>query len=96
MTHLIYDYTEAIYNGDCRHAQEVLEELGVTYQHSTPQSLGDQWWFWNCENLPEELPSAITQLKSNPMDFIGFGLSQEDAERIRDYNKKTIKEQKCQ
>jgi len=42
-----------------RHAQVVMKELGITYQHSTPQSIGDQFWFWNCENIPEKLPDYI-------------------------------------
>jgi len=74
---------------DCnenRHPQRVMRELGISYQHSTPQSMGDQWWFWNCENIPEKLPEFLTELKLNPMEQIGWGLSKEIAEKIRDYN----------
>ncbi|MCP3965613.1 MAG: hypothetical protein GY718_04555 [Lentisphaerae bacterium] len=71
--------------GETRHAQVIMKSLGITYQHSTPQSMGDQWWFWNCENIPQELPGYITELSVDSMECIGFGLSQEDAERIRDY-----------
>jgi hypothetical protein len=67
------------------HPQTVMKELGITYQHSTPQSMGDQWWFWNCENLPEILPKYLTEMKNDPMECIGYGLSKETAERIRDY-----------
>lgn len=70
-----------------RHPQVVMKELGITYQHATPQSMGDQWWFWNCENLPEKLPSYLTPLDIDPMECIGYGLSQENAEKIRDYTK---------
>ena len=73
---------------DCeenRHAQKVMHDLGITYQHSTPQSLGDQWWFWNCENIPDELPKYITELNLNPMECIGYGLSEEEALEIRDH-----------
>lgn len=68
-----------------RHPQVVMKELGIAYQHSTPQSMCDQWWFWNCENLPEKMPSYLTLLDLNPMECIGFGLSKECAEKIRDY-----------
>ena len=69
------------------HAQVQMKELGITYQYSTPQSIGDQWWFWNCENIPKKLPDHITEADLDPMECIGYGLSLEDAEKIRDYNK---------
>lgn len=68
-----------------RHACEVMKSLGIIYQHSTPQSLGDQYWFWNCENISNDLPPYITELEIDPMECIGFGLSKEIAEKIRDY-----------
>jgi len=68
----------------CKHPQEVMKHLGITYQHATPQSMGDCWWFWNCENLPDELPEYLTVRERDPMECIGYGLSQEDAEKIRD------------
>ncbi len=71
--------------GEKRHAEAVMKEMGITYQLSTPQTMGDQWWFWNCEGLPEILPKFLTILDLNPMEQIGWGLSKEDAEKIRDY-----------
>jgi hypothetical protein len=73
---------------DCnegRHPQLVMRELGITYQHSTPKSMGDQWWFWNCENIPEELPEYLTDLNLNPLECVGFGLNQEMADKIYNY-----------
>jgi len=67
------------------HPQKAMKELGITYQHTTPQSMGDQWWFWNCEGLPEVLPPFLSELDLDPMKCIGFGLNQEKAEAIRDY-----------
>lgn len=67
------------------HAQQVMKRLGITYQHATPQSMGDQWWFWNCENVPDPLPKYLRVLGLDPMKCIGSGLSKEDAESIRDY-----------
>ncbi len=80
--HLKFNYNGAWDSKDNRHAQTVMKELGITYQHSTPQSLGDQFWFWNCKNIPEALPEYITELTANPMECIGYGLSKEDAEKI--------------
>lgn len=65
-----------------RHAQTVMKELGITYSHATPQSLGDQFWFWNCKSVPDDLPGYITDLNINPMDAIGFGLSRDTAEAL--------------
>jgi len=67
------------------HPQKQMEKLGITYQDATPQSLYDSWWFWNCENVPPELPEYLTELTIDPMLCIGHGLSKEDAEKIRDY-----------
>ena len=86
--HLRFDYMTA--SMDCnenRHAQEVMKELGITYQHSTPQSMGDQWWFWNCDNIPDELPEYLTELSLHPMECIGYGLSKEDANKILNHGK---------
>ena len=98
MTHLrfcmMYSHcsTDASNKGDIKrlgamHPQKALKELGITYQHATPQSMGDQWWFWNCENVPDDMPGFLTELKSDPMECIGYGLNTEIAEKIRDYNK---------
>ena len=72
------------------HPQATMKRLEITYQHATPQSMGDQWWFWNCENVPEPLPIHFSILSLDPMEQIGWGLSQEDAEKIRDYEPPTI------
>ena len=80
MKHLrldVYDLPE--------HAQTVMTQLGITYQHATPQSMGEQWWFWNCENLPNELPSYLEVLDIDPHSAIGYGLSKEQADKIADY-----------
>lgn len=84
--HLRFDVLWAAYNNVKQdHPQKVMKELGITYQHATPQSIADQWWFWNCENIPEQLPPYLKFMDLNPMEQIGWGLSKEDAEKIRDY-----------
>lgn len=86
MTHLRYDLmTATLQCKETRHAEIVMKDLGIIYQQATPQSIADQWWFWNCRNLPKHLPEYLTILKVNPMECIGYGLSKETAEKIRDF-----------
>jgi len=84
--HLRYCYiTAEIKLKDNRHACEVVKDLGITYQHSVGQSISDSFEFWNCENVPEKLPESLKVMNKNPMERIGWGLSKEIAESIRDY-----------
>ena len=73
------------YMGYDEHPQLTMKRFGITYQHATPQSIADEWWFWNCENIPIPLPKHFSILEVDPMKMIGWGLSKEDAEKIRDY-----------
>ena len=83
--HLRFCIRTAYESGAKNHPQEAIKELGIMYQHTTPQTMGDQWWFWNCENIPKELPKYLSVADWNPMEMIGWGLSKEKAEEIRDY-----------
>lgn len=85
MRGLRYDVYGAALAEERSHPQKKMRELGITYQHATPQSMGDQWWFWNCENIPNDLPEYIADLEKDPMESIGFGLTKDLAEKIRDY-----------
>lgn len=87
--HLFYDIWTADTENVKGHPQSVMAELGITYQIAVPQSVQDGWQFWNCENIPVELPSYLTIQEWDPMKFIGWGLSQKDAEKIRDYEPRT-------
>lgn len=73
-----------IYN-QTRHAQTLMKELGITYQHATQQSVHDEWWFWNCEGIPSPLPEFLKPLEIDPIQCVGWGLCPEDAVKIRDY-----------
>ena len=64
------------------HAQDYMKQLGITYEHATPQSIADCWWFWNCENVPNPLPYGLSVLKIKPSQAIGYGLSKEIAEKL--------------
>lgn len=67
---LRYDYRDAFEAGNTKHAQVALREFGITYEKSTPQSLGDQFWFWHCGNIPDNLPSYITELEADESKWI--------------------------
>jgi hypothetical protein len=95
--HLRFDMMYSFYSKDAAntghtkalgamHPQKALQALGITYQHATPQSMGDQWWFWNCHNVPEPLPPFLSDLGLDPMECIGFGLSEDTAKKIRDFS----------
>jgi len=71
------------------HPQETMKRLNITYQYATPQSMGDQWWFWNCENVPNPLPEQFSVLDVDPMSLIGFGLNEYEAIEISNYKKTT-------
>ena len=77
-THLRYNFRDSPQG----HPQKVMKELGIVYQDCTPQSMGDQWWFWNCQNIPYPLPKYLEVADLDPMKCIGYGLSKEDAEKI--------------
>ena len=74
--------TASIGCSENRHPQVVMRELGITYQHATPQSMGDQWWFWNCKGAPADLPKYLAPLDRDPHKCVGWGLSQEAADKI--------------
>lgn len=81
--HLQLDMDEQAASGDSRHPQIVMKELGITYQHAVPQSVADCWQFFNCENIPKQLPRWIEEIKVDPMELIGWGLDKETAEKIK-------------
>ena len=69
-------------SGETGHPQQMMDNLGIEYQHATPQSMGDQWWFWNCTNVPDPLPDFLSELHIKPSDAIGWGLNKEEAEKL--------------
>ena len=79
------DLRYSMYESPEGHPQRVMRNLGITYQDATPQSIADQWWFWNCENVPVPLPRYLTILGLDPMQQIGWGLSKAQAESICAY-----------
>ena len=45
------------------HPQKMMEALGITYAKAVPQSIADQWMFFDCANLPDPLPPFLSLLK---------------------------------
>lgn len=82
MKSLRYHMQTAYELGFKKHPQDVMLELKIEYQHATPQSIADQWWFWNCTNVPEDLPVFLTELTVEPLDAVGYGLSLAKAEEL--------------
>ncbi len=80
--HIVFCAQAASEAGVNEHAQLVMRDLGVSWLMSTPQSIADQWWFWCCEGLPEPLPDYLRDLKIEPREAVGYGLTSADAERI--------------
>ncbi len=64
------------------HPQKQMAELGISYQKATPQSIADQWWFWDCSNVPDKWAPYLMPLEIKPLDAVGWGLSQQDAEKL--------------
>lgn len=66
-----------------KHAQLCLKELGITYQLAVPQSMGDCWWFFNCENVPDELPEYLKVRDFGDLNtLVGFGLGKDDVSAL--------------
>lgn len=51
------------------HPSEELRNLGIKYMFWIPQTIGDQIWLLGCSNIPNELPSYITELELSKEDF---------------------------
>ena len=49
--------------GQEEHAMLTMARLGIEFEEAIPQPIGDQWWFLNCTNIPDQLPENITELK---------------------------------
>jgi len=66
---LRYDYFAATCNGVNKHAQDVMNKLGITYRSCIGRSMGDDYLFWDCENVPAVLPKYITEHTYNRADY---------------------------
>jgi hypothetical protein len=62
--HLRYE----LYNAPSKHPQKVMQELGIVYNDAIPQSVGEQWWFLDCRDIPNPLPSFLSELPASVID----------------------------
>ncbi len=81
--------------GPDEHPQVYMKKLGITYQIGVAQSIADQWWFFNCENIPEPLPEHLSILDIDPFDAIGYGLSKEDTQDIKNHKLRKYPQINC-
>lgn len=84
LVHLRFDVTHYCHhcfseNINQLHPYEVIKQLNIMFQLATPQTLGNQWWFWNCYNLPETLPVYMAELDITSREAIGQGINKEVA-----------------
>lgn len=81
MKHLRFDLYG--YNEKFTPAKQ-LKRLGIKYKYWVPQTMGDQIWLLDCEDLPEELPYYLNY-KDVPQDhnqWVGWGINKEVAEDL--------------
>ena len=60
MKHLRYNIPAAFRAGEKRHPQEVMRECGVTFEKLIIQSMGDDWFLFDCQYV--RLPSFIIEM----------------------------------
>ena len=58
-----------------KHAIDAMNDLGITYKSAIPQSLGDQWVFYDCQNIPESLPRYASLREMNNRDYEDSGIT---------------------
>lgn len=74
MKHLRYCMMSAYQAGIKEHPQEVMKALGIGYEKSIPQSIGDQWWFLNVTTDGHLPPPFLTDMKVGKELARTFGL----------------------
>ncbi len=80
--HLEFSYKVAWSVGEQRHAEQVMRDLGITWGRSTPQTMDEAWWFWNCENVPADLPPYVRKSETDPYEAVGCGFTYEMADEV--------------
>ena len=82
MVNLNFDMYEFCVHHGSGHPQEVMAKLGIEYRHAIPQSMGDCWWFFGCENLPNILPKYLSMLKLPEGEKKHWGVTDEDLQKM--------------
>jgi len=62
------NYNSAYDAGDNRHAQDIMESLGIKYQRGVPESIGDCWLFYGEDDstIPVDCPAYVEILTDTP------------------------------
>ncbi len=66
---LVFDMWDATMSGERRHPQRAMKDLGITYAKAVPQSIAEQWWFFGCEGMPEDLPCYLRELTASSAEI---------------------------
>lgn len=78
---VIFSLQHPSYKGP--HVQQVMKDLGISYTLAVPQTITDQWWFFGCKNLPEQLPDFIKIHDFKDITRLeGRGLSKENIQYL--------------
>ena len=59
------------------------KDLGITWKKAVGQSMGDQTWYFDCGNVPEELPEGWSILEGELEKFIGWGLTYDEVQELK-------------
>lgn len=86
-THIRIDLIGAHYAGNHRHAQQIMKDLDLTYEQAVPQSIADAWQFFNVKGDVSNLPEYVRIFDSEPLSYVGFGLSEDMAMNLTNLDK---------
>lgn len=59
------------------------KDLGITWQKSVGQTMGDQTWYFDCDSVPENLPEGWSIIEGELEKLIGWGLTYEDVQQLK-------------
>lgn len=87
MDNILYDDVgkyDAVFK---QHPQKVLRDLGITYKKAVPQSIGNQWWFFDVHGDLDKLHKDLYEIKfkDDLSELIGYGLCPQDVIQLQGY-----------
>ena len=54
------------------HPEIIVLNAAIIYKVAIPQSIADQWWFLNCNNIPDELPDYLSYIKISKSNYLRY------------------------
>lgn len=87
MDNILYDDVgkyDAVFR---EHPQKVLRDFGITYKKAVPQSIGNQWWFFDVQGDLSQLHKDLYEIKfkDDLSELIGYGLGIQDVINLQGY-----------